>query len=148
METKQFTVTRTVTKYIAQDGEKFDSRWECMEHERKLKSRTALEKVKAIPQFDDDPPFSGADEEWRWYYVSSQQDVDHIAAAFFHADSIAHEFRPKSFPCWIAAVFDATEADSGWMLEYAEYAAEQEEFNQRLIAKLEQAVENLKKVEK
>ena len=129
-------VPNTVTVYIAEDGTEFEYEWRCADHERQCKAREAEERIAGVPHFDATPPFTDDDEEWRWYYVTSQREVQDIAAAFFNSDSSAHEFQPKAFPCWIAAIFTGREDRSGWMVEYAEYVEGQSDFEARLLSEM------------
>ena len=56
-----------------------------------------------------------------------------IAMSLFEEDSVAHEFHPKSFPCWVVAVrTDDFSLGKGWMMEHSEYDDKMDEFNSEL----------------
>ena len=136
MKTREETQEQTVTRYIADDGKEFTSRAECTEYEWQRRAREAEKRIGALPHFTATPPFTSEDDEWRWYFVNSQEDVENIAAAFFDADSVAHEFHPKAFPCWVAAILDGVAAGSGMMTDHTEYAARVKDFAEKLTAEI------------
>ncbi len=118
-------------KYIAEDGREFYGRYNCAEHERQINGAESVKRAETLPNFAMTPPFTPDDEEWRWFYVTNQSDVHHIAAAFFNTDSAAHAFKPESFPCWIAAVFADRENGTGYIIERREYVDTTEGFKDR-----------------
>ena len=138
MRVETRSVPNTVTVYIADDGTEFEYEWRCADYECQCRAKEAEERIAGIPFFDATPPFADDDEEWRWYYVTSQREVQDIAAAYFNSASSAHEFQPKTFPCWIAAVFTSEEDGTGWMVEYAEYIEAQTDFLNRLSAEVDE----------
>ena len=137
MRVEKRTVSKTVLRFIAEDGEEFICAEHCLEHERLCKVKEVEERIVAIPHFDMAPPFANDNEEWRWYHVRNQKELEDIQAALFSGDSVAHDFKPESFPCWIAAILDKEETGTGWMLEYSDYVSEQKRFDRKLAAEIE-----------
>ena len=133
MEVKEKTTKKTTKTYVACDGREFDNKYACMNHEREIKAGEARKRVETLPNFEMLPPFAPENETWRWFYVNSQENVDDIAMSLFEKDSVAHEFHPKSFPCWVVAVrTDDFSLGKGWMMEHSEYDDKMDEFNSEL----------------
>ncbi len=86
VEKRQETIVREKNVYIANDGTEFEQEWMCKEYEKAEAIKSLSCKVKCCESLDGYMPFDGNEyceyHSYRWYYVSSQDDVDVINEAF------------------------------------------------------------------
>lgn len=99
-------VVKYRTFFRATDGRVFSSKDDCLRHERYLSVESAEEIVKKLPHFHCFPEWLDRDYSWKWYFVSSQEELDAVRTVLYNADAVAHEYEAESFPCWLAFSYD------------------------------------------
>ena len=52
MEVKEKIAKQTTKTYVACDGREFDTKYACMNHERKIKADEARKRIETLPNFE------------------------------------------------------------------------------------------------
>lgn len=109
LATDPCTSKQTIERFYALDGTCFNTEAECARYEKGLEQYTALDKAFSLPHFSYIIPFGGLDcyEDHRWILVNNPDELMAIKTGLFYdADSIAADFTPDSFPCWVCTIYD------------------------------------------
>lgn len=90
-------------QYVSFDGIAFDDANTCQLHEEAVSQQKLQNRIRELPFFRYTPEFVSSDYTWKWYSVSSDNDLNVVKAYYaLDDDSYSIEFKPKSYPTWIA----------------------------------------------
>lgn len=103
---KIINVARTITeqKYVANDGQQFDTEAECLQYEQSIDER--IEKAKQIESIDCEVPFSSwyiDAEESKIYTIRSQEEYDNLHSLYasecsYGSDDYLYWDEPIKYP--------------------------------------------------
>ncbi len=99
IEKRQEVIETTV--YIAGDGREFDSQEACERYEEGELFAWAQERLATLPQFCEEPPACDFYASYAWVRLDRPEDLVALKMAEFQPDSVAHDYEPPSYPCWV-----------------------------------------------
>ena len=99
IEKRQQIVETTV--YIAEDGTEFADKDRCERYEAQDLFEWAKAKLMTLPTFCGEPPACDYYADYSWVRLESREDLVALRVGEFQQDSIAYEYEPPSYPCWV-----------------------------------------------
>lgn len=100
--------------FVAADGREFSNKSKCCAYEKMLLEDKARKIVGSLPHFVFTPEWTDPDEEWDWFLVSNQMELEAVRTILYNSDAEAHSYVTAKYPCWLAC---STEAEGYGCIE-------------------------------
>ena len=123
-------IEQTICTFVAENGEEFDSQYECMKYEKEQEKKAAIEAAEKLrmPELDDKLPLSydvNENNSFRWYRVENEEAFDTVNKAY--ANSLQAPSHYPEIMCVETVGYEPYE-DDGYSCTLTDLKATTEEF--------------------
>jgi hypothetical protein len=119
-EKKVITQEHIIKTFLSDDGKEFQTQKECEKYEENLLLEQLEQKAMTIKHFSFTPILVDNDHEYKWFYVTNQEELDTVKNYYNTIASYGVSYDNVSFPEWVGIEegYDGDVWEAGTLTQY------------------------------